>query len=302
MLLLILLAVRIHEFQVKYEPRTSLFRKVDLTGYSFALVGDSTLCSLHVNNDKDSIWNKFESITKKKCFPGAVSGITNVDFINAARRIAMKMPAYSTVFIDVLPHRFIMNRRSEKGKYDAQFADVLKQEQSVIWNWLYYLKLDYVTELKHILRGKKTDRDGDNYNRVWNIDGNVAREKYEAFIRGFNKGLAPVDDLIVEEVKPFINEISSIFLGAKIKPVFIIMPLNKTEIYSYSDKIQADIIYNTLKEIKVRIEMHLGDRNLLYMDLFEAVPDKCFADLLHTNTCGDEILVKNLADFSIKDY
>jgi len=37
--------------------------------------------------------------------------------------------------------------------------------------------------------------------------------------------------------------------------------------------------------------------NVSYTDLFEAVPDSCFADLLHTNACGNEIIARSLADY-----
>jgi len=78
------------------------------------------------------------------------------------------------------------------------------------------------------------------------------------------------------------------------------MPLNKTQIYAYSDKKQADLIYYKLKDLNEQIKIYFNEIGASYIDLFEAVPGACFADLIHTNVRGDEIIARSLADYALK--
>jgi hypothetical protein len=297
--LLLPFALQIHDFQAKNEPRSSIFTTVDMSGYPFALLGGSAFCSYYVNSDNDSIWKKFESFTGQKCFPGALNGANQADLISAAKCMTYKMPANSTVFIDILPSRFATHARFEKGNHESEFADVLKKEKFAILKYFGYLNLNYLRYLERISRGNKTDRDSYiYYNRIWNVDGDFAKERFSLFVDGFGKvGSDQLSKIESEEIKPFFDEINSIFCKTKISVVFVLMPLNKTQIYTYSDHKQADLIYFELKDINNKIKTYLEKINASYIDLFEAVPDSCFADLVHTNVCGDEIIARSLADY-----
>jgi hypothetical protein len=298
-LLLLPFALQIHHYQVKYEPRTSLLTNSDINGYSFVLLGDSAFASFYVNNDNDSIWQKFESFTGNKCFSGALNGAKEADFINAAKYITYKMPANSTVFIDILPTRFAMHTRLEKGNYESEFAEVLIKEKFKILKYYDYLNLNYLEYLNRISQGKKTDRPLSNgYNRIWSVDGDLAKNTYHLFVSEFSKVESdPSNEIASEEIKLFFDDITSIFRKTKIKVVFVLMPLNKTQIYTYSDNQQADLIYFKLKNVNEKIKIHLKKINASYIDLFESIPDNCFADLFHTNAGGDEIIAKSLADY-----
>jgi hypothetical protein len=269
-----------------------------MSGYSFALLGDSAFASFYVNNDNDSIWQKFESYTEKKCFPGAINGAKEADIINAVKYITYKMPANSTVFIDILPNRFTMHTRFETGNYESEFAEVLIKEKFKILKYYDYLNLNYLEYLNRINQGKKTDRLSNGYNRIWSIDGDYAKNTYNLFVDEFSKVESDQSNKIAsEEIKPFFDEINSILRKTKINVVFVLMPLNKTQIYTYSDKKQADLIYFTLKDDNEKIKIYLNKSNASYIDLFAAIPDSCFADLFHTNAGGDEIIARSLADY-----
>lgn len=294
-LLLLPLAVKIHDYEKKYKPRSAIFNK-DIDGYSYALVGDSLFCSYYVNDDSDAIWNKFESFTGKKMFPGAIDSVANPDFVAIAEYIAYKMPAHSTVFIDILPTRFITHGRFEKGNYEYEFAELWKKEKFVIYKYLRYWDLDYGKYVCDFIDGKKTDRShGASYNRIWNIDGDFAKRRYKALNTAMiNKADTEIP---LHNENYYLAEINRVFHEKKIYAIFVLMPLNKKEIYTYSEKTQANRIYYEIEECYKQTKVYLKEISAEYIDLMDAVPENCFADLFHTNACGDEIIAKALADY-----
>jgi hypothetical protein len=302
-LLLLPLAIKIHDFQKKYEPRSALFYQDGISIYDFGLLGDSVFCSLYVDNDNDTIWKKFESLTGKKCFPGAVDNLSNVDFINAAKYSAHKMPSFSTIFIDILATRFTMRDTPKNGYHGSEFDDVWLKEKYVIYKYIGYLNVDYLKYLKLIISGKRTDRFKDAYYRIWDVDGNLAKIRYNGFVNQFNKDRR---DQVNKKSAPEVNyllfdEVNDIFRNAKIKAVFVLMPFNKSLIYAYSDKKQADQIYFKLNKTYETTKAHLNEIKASYIDLSGAFSDNCFVDLYHPNAKGDEIIARSLADYVAKE-
>jgi hypothetical protein len=90
-LILLPWSILIHGVQEKSEPQSSLLHRINTRGYSFASIGDSIFCSYYVNNDNDTIWNKFYLITGKKCFPGSLDGATIGDIVDAAKYISYRL-------------------------------------------------------------------------------------------------------------------------------------------------------------------------------------------------------------------
>jgi hypothetical protein len=293
-LLLLPFAIKVHEYEEKYEPRSSLLNISDMHGYQFALIGDSAFSSNYVNDDSDTIWNKFESFSGVKMFPGALDGARKGDIVNAAKYIAQKLPANSTVFIDIIPTRFIVSEQSARNNYDLQFTDLFQEDKFIIYKYLHYLDVKCLTYVPKLLSGKKSGlNDRFSYNRQWNIDEDFAKNRYMAVLQ-------QTAQFASYENMQILNELSGILGIKKINAVFVLTPLNKQEIYMYSEVAKADQYYCRLKEIHDLTLKHLLNISALTIDLFEKVPANCFSDLMHTNACGDEIIAKTLADYSLK--
>lgn len=294
-LMLLPLATKVHDYKSKYEPRRSLVNRVDMKGYLYALIGDSVFCSYYVNNDIDTIWKKFESITGHKMYPGALDGSKNSDLVNAAKYISKKMPAYSTVFINIHPLKFILMDQDRKNNYGRQFADLFQEHDFAIYKYLNYLDVNYMDYIQKSLHNTKYELDTKvHYNRVWNIDGDFANKRYLAFLAEKHRPVVSDENLKI------LSEINQILRENKINAIFILTPLNKDQIYTYSGIPQADNLYFKLNEIHDTTRKYLSKINALSIDLFESMPADCFADLIHTNACGDEIIAKHLADYKSK--
>lgn len=291
-LILLPLATKAHECQSEHDPRRSLINRDDIINNKFALIGDSVFCSYYVNNDRDAIWNKFESITGCKIFPGALDGAKKGDLVNAAKYISVEMPANSTIFIDIIPTRCVSDESDVKNNYDQQFASLFQKEDSIFYSHVRYLDVNYLDFMARFLSKRKSDLDvKEQYNRRWNINGDFALNRYKGFEN------TKINTTSIDNMK-FISDINEIVSKKKIREVFVLTPLNKKEIFTYSDKNDADRIYEKLNKLHSETLKYLHSMNAPYIDLFNAVPDGCFADLVHTNACGDEIIAKALADYA----
>lgn len=286
-ILLLPFAVYIHDFQKRCEPRSSLLNRNNLENYSFALIGDSAFCSYYVSNYSGTIWKRFESITGEKCFPGALDGAQKGDIVNAAKYISQKLPANSTVFVDIIPTRFMASDRIERDNYKYQFANLFREEDFVVYKYFNYFDLDYPAYMRKYLTHKKNDLHSTHYNRVWNIDGDFAKNRFD-LLNSLIKVTSAKD-------MHWLEEIASLLRNKKINVVFIMTPINKKQIYAYSDKQKADQMYFGFKEIHDKTKAYLNRINAPNIDLFESVPENCFADLMHTNACGDEIIAQKMA-------
>lgn len=294
-LILLPYANKIHEIQNKYEPRSSILNYPDAEKYSFALIGDSEFCSYFVDDDKDAIWKRFESMTGKECFPGALDAATLGDMINATRYLSHSMPANSTVFINLIPTKFISKERNRASYYGRKFGHLLREQNLNIYyhKYLKYMYHDYFKYSERLLYDIKTDRNGNrDYNRKWDVDGDLAIDRYEKF-----KAISI--DYDPNDIAGYIDEIKGILDVKNIRGVFVITPLNVKQIFTYSDRQEAGRIYSKLNELHEETKKALNDNRASYIDLYDSVPSHCFADLVHTNACGDEIIARSLADYAL---
>lgn len=282
------IATKVHNFQTKYEPRSSLIHRDDIKTHHYALLGDSVFCSFYVNRDTDTIWNKFEKFTQSKMFPGALNGARRGDIVNAAKYVSQLLPAYATVFINIIPTSLIVIEK-DQNNYDLKFADLFKKESFTAYKYISYFDVDYLRYASNVISGRKSDL---QYDRRWNIDGDFALNRYRNFGNQINK--TSRENLI------FIKEVNVLFRNKNINVVFVLTPLNDKLIYAYSKEVEADRICKKLNELRSETLKYLNDINVKYIDLSDAVPDHCFADLVHTNACGDEIIAQSLADYVSK--
>ena len=295
-LLLWPLARTVHQYEIQYEPREALFHDGSIGRYPFVLMGSSVFCSVHVDDDRETIWNKFGSFTGQKCFPGALSGARDGDFLGMARYIADNARKDATVFIDITP---VYLATYGKAKYRAdsypdEIGDLLA-EKSVPGQRLYnYMNLDYLDHVRRLLRRDKKTGESQfhdrSYNIVWNGKSDFARNRYELL-------LPDITGPSVENMDVF-QKIHAIFRAKNINAVYVLTPLNKKVLYAFSPKKEADFLRVKLDRLHDRAKLFLDRRKIPYIDLFCAVPDSGFADLVHTNASGDEVIARALAEYA----
>jgi hypothetical protein len=279
----------IHDFQLKNEPRMSILNGVDATRFHYALIGDSVFCSNYVTDEKDSLWKKFETVTGQPMFPGALSGSGGSDLVNSARYLSTRLPAGSKVFVDLNPLRFLLLDRNRVYNHEQEFADLQRGERWPLYRYYRYLNVNYLSYLPRFVKRNKRELDiKENFDRRWNVDGDYARRRYLAILHQEHQ-MPSEDDLQITDT------IRGIFAGKGIDTVFVLTPLNKKMLYAYSDAAAADALYGQIVAIKRQTRDHLRQIAAPVVDVFESVPADCFADLVHTNACGDDLIARSLA-------
>lgn len=290
-LLLLPLAMAIHDHREKYETRSSLLYRRDLADYSFALLGDSVFNSRYVDNDSDTIWNKFTSFTGIKCFPGSLYAATLADLVNAAKYLALKMPHGSTVFIDLMPLKFLGTEENHSGLFGSMLSDRLLEEKYPLYRVYTYLNLDYLKYFSDRFHGETEMNRSVYRNRTWNIDG--APPEMEHFRKNFVRNYKGA---LLRDMQP-LREIDNVLKEKGLHPVFVVTPINKEMMESSPDRRGAAAIYEKVLAARGATRRYLDSMNAVYLDLFDAVPATCFSDLVHTNACGDEIIARALARY-----
>jgi hypothetical protein len=290
-LLLLPLARAIHDHREKYEPRSSLLYRGDLGDYSFAILGDSVFNSRYVDKDSDAIWNKFTSFTGIKCFPGSLYAATLADLVNAAKYLSLKMPRGSTVFIDVLPLKFLGSGNDHSELFGSMLSDRLLEEKYPLYRIYTYLNLDYLKYFSDRIHGEAEMNRSVYHNRTWNVDGAPADMEHfkNNFVRNYK-------DALLEDMQP-LREIDSVLKEKGLRPVFVVTPINKEMMESCPDRRGAAAIYEKVLAARGATRRYLDSMDAAYLDLFDAIPATCFSDLVHTNACGDEIIAKSLARY-----
>ena len=104
-----------------------------------------------------------------------------------------------------------------------------------------------------------------------------------------------------EEDMSLLGQIKEVFTTKKSEVVFVLTPVNRELIYAYSEFSQAEAVYGQLKKANGRALRYLNRIDAPVINLFDAVPAVCFADLTHTNACGDEIIARSLAAYLDKE-
>jgi hypothetical protein len=247
-----------------------------------------------VNKESDSIWNKFEALTGKKMFPGALNAAKQDDLVLASKYAALKMPPKSTVFINIHPTKFFLKKLP--GNYDKKFTELFLGENWIIYKTVNFFNIDYLESnfLGYVaknLSGKRydTNREVRNF-KQWNIDREFALERYNMFLS------AELNNNFDNDVK-ILSTISDIFTSKNIKPIFVLTSLNIDEIHTFSSNDKAKEIISRIMVVHKRTVLYLKQIGTSYIDLYGYIPTNCFADLIHTNACGDEIVAKSLAKY-----
>jgi hypothetical protein len=288
-----------------HDPRARLVWDGEYDGSRLVLLGDSVFCSFYVDSLEDTLWARLEARTGERVFPGALNGATSSDILAAAVHVSREWPTGTTVFIDVAPTQFVVTRLEDPpmGNYpdtfftqygiDVENDGVARQLQGQFYQWL---KPFFAVRARSILANMVNQRDyrkpfGDG-DFVW-LHGSqtqYARARLVLFERNLVLDASPQPLRWLGDVKKQLED-------ASMHPVFVLTPLNEALIRSFASVHSSESLLTHLNEITVSAKKYLEENRAAFIDLSEGFPAECFADLVHTNTCGDDLIAARLAEW-----
>ncbi|MBZ5588969.1 MAG: hypothetical protein LAO05_10445 [Acidobacteriia bacterium] len=289
------------------DPRRRLLWEEDLSRWRIFLLGDSAFCSNFVDRPEETLWARLSKLQNEEVFPGALNGATEEQVIEQARLLTRAGSIGSrVVFLDVVATKFLRFGQPLEGSnavYDKalarRFAGKLRLPCSLdeVEAWLLYnctkpfflLRCRDATEALVKAAGHRPRyfHDGANRDRVWRDGSGFARERFERFLESRNNSrTAPTLDWVLRAC--------AVLRGAGIRPVVVIYPLNRALIQDYLGTVDGEKLYGQFARARQAEMAKLRGRGIDTVDLLDRVPSEGFADLVHTNVRGDEIVAQEL--------
>lgn len=289
------------QWRVVQNPRTTMLWGGKYDGSRLLILGSSTLNSSRTDTSDQSVWSRLAARMGEPVFAGSLDGAQTADVHNQAKVVAASWPAGSVAFIDVAPTKFVTKVKTsstESGNYTSRFAnlvqiDNLQQKPSVYLgnllqplasHFFIYRNIDEVgVYLKSLVHGA-VSQDLHNY-RVWTRDpvAGLLFEKFSASLHGS----------YVEDYDNYFLKTQQILSARGIRPVFVLTGLNKPLIRQYAPDGGAQMI-GMFERNRSKLKQYMETHQLQYLDLTDAVPSECFADMVHTTICGDDALAAGM--------
>jgi hypothetical protein len=270
-------------------------------GTRIVLLGGSEFASIYVRSQSDRLWARLEAYSGEPVFPGALNGARLPDVVAAAVHVSQEWPPGTTVFISLAPTRFVASRAEEPavGNYahvyfrqygiDGTSDRPLRRLGGQVNRRL--LRPFYASRTRSVL-SNLIDRPGHPgwmRHRVWR-DERVAKERFELFERSVIMGTQPHRLESLERVLRPLEE-------AGLRPVCVLTPLNEELVRTFASVHPPSEILQHLRRTAAAVKLHLSERRRAVIDLTDVVPSSCFFDLVHLNTCGDDLMAKRLAEW-----
>lgn len=289
------------QWKAVQNPRTAILWGGQYDGSKIVILGASTVNSARTHSDDQALWSRLAALSGQPVFPGSLDGAQTTDVLYQAKVVAKSWPAGTTVFVDVAPTKFVPKTKTsttDSGNWEGRFANLVqidnpKHKPSVyLSNFLQpvasaFFLFRNLNEtgiyLKSLVTGEGWP--GLANNRAWTSDA-LAQQLYERFTQSLQGNY-------LEPRERYFLGVQSILGERGIRPVFVLTGLNKTLIRQYGQNGGQEMIAMFEKN-RADLKAYLESQHLLYLDLTDAIPSVCYADMVHANACGDQAMAENM--------
>jgi len=281
------------------DPRKFLFAQKDFSSFNYAIIGDSVFCSYYVDSDKETMWAQFEQLTGKRCFPAALNGATIADMTDAAEYLARRLPPGSTVFVGLIPSRFVGKGIVRHRNYFNDFDQLKKSSSASFFKRTLDDFIDFAFQgfllyrepysLETFMRKKKGTFDT-GYKTWDKAAWQKANQQYRTFVESQKKVETYIDTVALTDIRES--------LAARgITAVFVLSALNQGLIREFSSPEEAMEFIDKFSRTKNDLVAYFDRSGVEYIDLFDRIDSDCFVDMVHLNTCGDAVMAQAFADY-----
>jgi hypothetical protein len=282
------------DWRAYQDPRERLLWDQRANQAALVLLGDSVFISAYVDSESDSLASVLENRTGRRVFNGALNGADAADVLNAASLLVKSGTRNAIVILDIVPTRFLQRRHPESaaGNYSDQFSgligDNLFREAFVtLRRPLLILKVDVVMNVvwRHEWYGREPRR-----NRVWNRDGDLARQRFEAFEKEHIDSDALRDFDWIRAMNDTLERYGN-------KLVVFVAPVNDLLIQSYATRDNAAQYRRRIGRAKDALLKYLQQADVDHIDGTGLFASDEFVDLIHVNAAGEYRISELIADY-----
>jgi hypothetical protein len=281
------------------DPRARILWDGTYDGTGIVLLGGSEFASVYSQSPSQTLWSRLEAYTGQRVFPGALNGARVPDVVAATIHVSREWPAGTRVFISLPPTRFVASRAPEPP--EGNFASAFLRRYGIDGNnddrWHRFKGMIYIWLLKPFT-GDRTRSALVNLvdrpqpppwmrHRVWSRE-QVAQTRFENLDRNLIVGASPRPLESLGRIKDELER-------AGMRSVFVLTPLNETLVRAFATVHPSESILEYIHETIAAAKTALSRHHAEVIDLTGAVPSECFFDLVHVNTCGDDLMATEIA-------
>jgi hypothetical protein len=306
-------------FERVQDPRRQLLWDADPGRYRVLIIGDSAFASPFVNWRRDMLAQQLGRRLGTPVFAGAMNGIHPQDFIAESEYLARHLRPGAVVFLDFevgrlfrighTPEDWDRSIRSVRpggfsGSADpgprgghAPIDALDRALHSVLERRLHLVAMQRAwseaTNRQLNPRGAAFNlediRELRANHRVWFADDGQAKYRMEDFVGRVRLDRAgpPLD---------WVYACRDNLARAGARLVVVVTPWSEDVARAYGPPEWAAEFRREVDTRAAAAAAAMRARGVEVLDLQRALPSECFADLLHTNTCGDALLAERLSE------
>ena len=133
--------------------------------------------------------------------------------------------------------------------------------------------------------------DGLHNYRVWTSDP-LAGQLFARFSASLNGDY-------LESYDRYFLGLQQILAARDIRLVFVLTGLNKELIRHYAPD-GGDAMIGMFEQNRSKLRQFMETHRLLYLDLTDAIPPACYADMVHVNSCGDDAMAAGMQEWLLQ--
>ena len=279
-----------NQLHTHLDERKSLFYEFDFTSYEVVMTGDSVFCCNYSTNPDKTIWAAIADFSGKKVFPGAIDGSKPLDLINTAEYLSDKLKPGAVVFLDSTPSR----------KWDDMTAENYHNRFFLLRGYTdKYLSVKeklFNSYIVPVTRGWFRGRD------LFEVGASMfGRSYYKSKVKNWRDSIeetrknrrlhAKKERVTSDRNRLSLLKISEIYRKKGIRLVVVITPFNME-----MARLMGDGTTKAMNNHE-NIVSFLKNNGIEYLDFFNGMESDMFVDMIHTNTEGDYLMAKKMADY-----
>jgi hypothetical protein len=274
-------------------------------GCRIVLLGDSVFNAEIGGDPPRTLWNRLGHYAGTDVFPATFSGARPPDILNAARWLTRQdLARDAVVFIGIHPMRLMSSPGPRGGVYrkwawvavPPEWNPTVEGLERVlvytwtrpffllthppVWEEFVNVTLNLEPKKRQLVEGKKIwwERIDDNFQ--------VLQKSLE------ENGTRRIPEYLVNY-----DRAQSILRAKGFRPVVVCTPLNRALIEKYCTPEKAQEIFAQVEETRSRLIEHQKQKGFESADLTNVLPSESFADVLHPNAVGNDLLARAMLEW-----
>jgi len=272
------------------------------------LLGDSVFNSQIGGDPPATVWNRLSFYSDIEVFPATFSGARPTDILSGARWLTQQdLARGSVVFLDIHPMRLMLPPGPRGGIYRKWAWVAVRPEWDPtlegVERWITYTWTRPFFLLTHppvweaflhgALKPAPADAPPNEGAVFWG-------DRTDNNFKNLKKSAQENETRLIPEYLQLYDRTQTVLREKGLRPVVVCTPFNRTLIEKYCAPEEAQALIALVDEARNRLIGHLDQKGFEYVDLTNALPSEAFADTIHPNAMGNDLLARAMFEWLVQ--